>query len=122
MKKLILLVSVAMSFQAVHAGTIQINCETSLDETVKIYVSTDQTKNPAYMEIYSQGGLGPNFLDSSYTASETDLTITPDDQVILSGRFGNRVQVELDSSAKKAGTGQMKFNGTKAIDLKNCKN
>lgn len=120
MKNLIIMFVVAMGFQSVHAGTMQLNCETSLDETVKIYISTDKSQNPAYMEIYSQGGLGPNFLDSSYTASKTDLVISPDDQITLNARFGKIVEVNLNYDAQKAGEGSMKFNGTKAIELKNC--
>lgn len=120
MKNLIMMFVVAMGFQTVQAGTLQLNCETSLDETVKIYISTDKSQNPAYMEIYSQGGLGPKFLDSSYSANQTDLVISPDDQITLKARFGKMVQVNLNYDAKKMGEGSMIFNDTKAIQLKNC--
>ncbi len=119
MKKTILAMLVVMTFQTVKAGTLQLTCQTSVEETVKIYVSTDKSKNPAYMEIYSQGGLGPNFLDSSYVASETDLTISPDDQVTLNARFSNLVNVKLDIGTK-SGEGLMTFDGAKAIELSKC--
>jgi hypothetical protein len=120
MKKLIVMVMVTVSFHVASAGTLQVSCKTNTEETVEVYVSTDESKNPAYLEIYNQSGLGPNFLESSYVAIETDLRITPDDQMTLKARFGQFVEINLDFQTRELGQGSMKFKGTEATELKNC--
>lgn len=121
MKKVIISILLLSSLQSAYAGTLQISCDTNTAERVEIYVSTTEAKNPVYMEIYGQGGLGPNFLDSSYVARESDLTISPDDEIQLKADFGSIVKLDLNYSEKTQGESHIKFKNTKAIELKNCK-
>jgi hypothetical protein len=119
MKKVIIAVLAFINFNSAMANTLAVTCHTDI-ETLKVYVDLKDNKAPHYIEIYSQGGLGPNFLDASFVATKSELLITPDDEVSVKSEFQNtKIDIQFNAKAQ-LGHGTMKSNTSKAIELNPC--
>jgi hypothetical protein len=104
------------------ASTLEIVCQ---DDGNRLVISTginDQKTRPS-LDIYNQGGLGPNFLEAGYTASEGYFQISPDNSLSLSAKYmdGGKFDVEFLDATGEGGLGNIIYPGTKkVIKLKNC--
>ncbi len=107
---------VALSTLTAHASGLTITCDSG-EDTVKIQVDLAQTKHVVALEVYSQSGLGPNSLESSYVASKSAVSFMDNDSVTIRSVFPIVGEINLDLGQGKAVVVGKSKN---LLDLTNC--
>ena len=116
MKKLLclLLMLITSSLLAQPAEKLVVKCQNDFD-TIVLTLNLD-INSPNMLEIFNQGGSGPNFLEASYVVNKVEVSL-PDDALNLkvSAAGGLVLEVSLkennaSSAVLKSGNSSQVFN------------